>query len=209
MTNAQFAAFVNETDYLTTAEREMGSYLSSAGGFLHGVSWKHPRGPDDSITGKEDHPVVHVSFYDAVEYCNWLSKRTGRSFRLPTESEWERAARGRDGRKYPWGDTIDPGKANYKTGGGRTTPIGSYKNGKSKIGCYDMAGNVREWCADWYSMRPEAIDKDPKGPQDGSYRVVKGGSWLSDADMLKASIRSDVDPEQTADDLGFRIAVSP
>lgn len=209
VTNAQFAAFVRETGYLTTAEREMGSYVNSASGFLHGVSWKHPHGSDDSIAGKESYPVVHVSFYDAVEYCNWLSKRTGRNFRLPTEAEWERAARGKDGRIYPWGNAIDPGKANYKTGGGRTTPGGSYRKGKSKIGCYDMAGNVREWCADWYAMRPEVVHKDPKGSLEGNYRVVKGGSWLSDADMLRASARSDVDPEQTADDLGFRVATSP
>jgi len=207
VTNAQFAIFVREVGYLTTAEREMGSYLSSVGDFVNGVSWKCPSGPDDSIEGKETHPVVHISFYDAVEYCEWLSGRSGRIFRLPTEAEWERAARGKNGRKYPWGDVIDPGKANYTTGNGQTTPTGSYKKGKSKIGCYDMAGNVREWCADWYAMRPEVIYKDPKGPLVGSYRVVKGGSWLSNADMLRASARSDVDPEQTADDLGFRVAV--
>ena len=207
VTNAQFAAFVNETGYLSAAEREMGSYLSGAGDFVAGVSWKRPAGPEDSVQGKEDHPVVHVSFRDAVEYCKWLSGRSGRAFRLPTEAEWERAARSKDGRKYPWGGEIDPGKANYTTGSGRITPTGSYKKGRSKIGCYDMAGNVREWCADWYAMRPEIIYENPRGPSEGSYRVVKGGSWLSNADMLRASARSDVDPEQTADDLGFRVAV--
>jgi len=209
VTNAQFATFVNETGHLTTAEREMGSYLSKPGDFFPGASWNHPHGPEDSVVGKEDHPVVHVSFYDAVEYCKWLSRRSGRSFRLPTEAEWERAARGKDGRKYPWGDAIDPGRANYKTGGKWLTPTGAYEKGKSKIGCYDMAGNAREWCADWYAMRPEVVYKDPKGPGDGSYRVVKGGSWFSDANMLRTSARSDVDQEQTADDLGFRVAVSP
>ena len=207
VTNAQFAAFVRETGYLTTAEREMGSYLSSARDFVQDVSWEHPSGSEDNTAGKEEHPVVHVSFYDAVEYCKWLSGRTGRAFHLPSESEWEKAARGKDGRKYPWGGAIDPGKANYTTGSGQTTPTGSYKKGKSRIGCYDMAGNVREWCADWYAMRPEVVYKDPKGPIAGNYKVVKGGSWLSNADMLRASARSDVDPEQTADDLGFRVAV--
>jgi formylglycine-generating enzyme required for sulfatase activity len=209
VTNAQFAVFANETGHLTTAEREMASYLGSEGDFISGVSWKNPTGSNDSIKGKEDHPVVHVSFHDTVEYCKWLSGRTGRRFRLPTEAEWERAARGSDGRKYPWGDTADPGRANYRANGGGKTPAGSYKKGKSEIGCYDMAGNVREWCADWYSMRPEIVQKDPKGPSDGSYRVVRGGSFLSGADMLRASARSDVDPEQTADDLGFRVAVTP
>jgi len=204
-----FAAFVRETGYLTTAEREMGSYLSSAGDFVDDVSWKHPHGPGSSIEGKENHPVVHISFYDAVEYCKWLSGRTGRHFRLPTEAEWERAARGENGREYPWGNRIDPSKANYKTGSGQTTPVGSYKKGKSKIGCYDMAGNVREWCADWYSMKPEIVDKDPKGPSEGDYKVVKGGSFLSDANLLRAAARGDADPGQTADDLGFRVAVPP
>lgn len=206
VTNAQFSAFINETGYLTTAEREMGSYLSSAGDFVDGISWKHPSAPGSSMEGRGDYPVVHVSFYDAVEYCKWLSGRTGREFNLPTEAQWERSARGEDGRKYPWGDNIDPGKANYSTGNRQTTPTGSYRNGKSSIDCYDMAGNVREWCADWYAMRPENVFKNPKGPSDGSYKVVKGGSWLSNADMLRASARSDVDPEQTADDLGFRVA---
>lgn len=209
VTNAQFAAFVNQTGYITTAEREMGSYMSRIGDFVDGASWIHPYGPGSGIERKDDHPVVHISFYDAIEYCKWLSGRMGRFSRLPTEAEWERAGRGENGRKYPWGNEIDPGKANYRRGPGQTTPVHS-ESSKSKIGCYHMAGNVREWCADWYTMKPEVAEKDPTGPQEETgYKVVKGGSFLSDANLLRAPVRMDVEPEQTADDLGFRVAVSP
>ena len=117
--------------------------------------------------GKKDHPVVYVSFYDAVAYCNWRTKidKEGFEYRLPTEKEWEQAAQGPDGRIYPWGDEFDKNKCNtYESGIGDTTPVDKYPEGRSPYGCYDMAGNVWEWIDSWYDKKETA-------------KVLRGGSW--------------------------------
>ena len=155
-TVAQFAAFVQATGHRTTAEKNKSEY-----------TWRTPRGSGTSVASKSDHPVTQVSWDDAVAYCKWLSRSTGRSYRLPTIAEWEKAARGTDGRTYPWGNWPPNDQlCNFDHNVDDTTPVGRYPSGASPYGCLDMAGNVWEW----------TNEKD----SDGRY-WVKGGSWYSDA----------------------------
>jgi formylglycine-generating enzyme required for sulfatase activity len=134
---------------------------------------------------KDDHPVVNVSWNDVVAYCEWLSKETGYTVVLPTEAQWEKAARGTDGRMYPWGNDWDGSKCANSLGVWRflslkgTMPVGSYPEGASFYGVLDMAGNVCQWCSDWYDANyyKSSPDRNPTGPAGGQYRVLRGGSW--------------------------------
>jgi formylglycine-generating enzyme required for sulfatase activity len=158
---------------------------------------------------------VLVTVADALAYCEWLSEATERPVRLPTEAEWERAARGgAEGQPYPWGDELDPSRANYLPDPGLkpargTRPVGSYApNG---YGLFDVIGNVWEWVADWYA--PDAYSnapaRNPCGPPSGRMRIVRGGSWVaSDPDMLRCSHRHQLPPDTYSYSVGFRIACS-
>jgi sulfatase modifying factor 1 len=153
--------------------------------------------------GRRDHPVVVVSWRDAVAYCAWAGGR------LPTEAEWEKAARGGlEGKLYPWGDAADPGRANYDSPAG-TTPVGSYPpNG---YGLHDMAGNVWEWVADWYDAKYYASSPaaNPPGPAQGSVRVLRGGAWLLFAHFCRVAYRFRNSPDFRFPLVGFRLAVTP
>ena len=154
-------------------------------------------------------PVVGVSWYEASAYAKWLSKKIGKEYRLPTEAEWEKAARGTDGRTYPWGNKFDKNKCNsIESGLLRTSPVGIFPQGKSPYGCFDMAGNVREWCSDWYDEKyyEKSPAKNPEGPTTGEDRVLRGGFWIVDAGIVRAAYRLRFEPSYRWDDTGFRLS---
>jgi formylglycine-generating enzyme required for sulfatase activity len=154
-------------------------------------------------------PVVGVSWYEAVAYTKWLSQIRGSTYRLPTEAEWEKAARGTDGRDYPWGNKFDKNKCNcLEMELGRTNPVGIFLEGQSPYGCFDMAGNVWEWCSDWYEKKyyEKSPDKNPIGPKDGVYRVLRGGSWFFSGRDVRSAIRGRFVPFDRGDYAGFRLA---
>jgi formylglycine-generating enzyme required for sulfatase activity len=172
----------------------------AAGGF---GQWKNPEGWDDQIQ-HPNRPVTGVSWHEASAYAAWAGCR------LPTEAEWERAARGPEGRKFPWGnDQINPSLANYGASKiGSATPVGVYPRGATPDGILDMAGNVWEWCQDWWSDAYTADDvTNPTGPQKGDRRVVRGGCWFLDSRYCRCACRYRVLPPGRYVNLGFRLVV--
>ena len=169
----------------------------------------------------DDHPVIYISHAEAVKFCDWLSRQEKRKYRLPTEAEWEYAARGCDGRNFPWGNRLDSGeRANFADvnkklpwaeptidcGFAETSPVGSFPRGASPFGLEDMAGNVWEWCLDCLVPYPGKERANPRGPMGGTRQIYRGGSWKSRIASLRTTTRASNSPAYSANDVGFRIA---
>jgi formylglycine-generating enzyme required for sulfatase activity len=166
------------------------------------------REPNDWQTqlGKLDHPVVRVSWHDAVAYAAWLSERTGERWWLPTEAEWEKAARGTDGQIYPWGDAFDTTRCNTsESGKSGTTPVGTYPAGASPYGAQDLAGNVWEWTGSRYLSYPYTTSFGREDLKSTGSRVLRGGSWVNDARKARAAYRVNLQPWLFSEHLGFRV----
>lgn len=152
-------------------------------------------------------PVVEITWHDASEFCGWLTEKSGQNIRMPTEAEWEKAARGTDARKYPWGNENPTCRlANYHGCVGETSLVGNYPAGASPFGALDMAGNVWEWVADWYLQDyfRQSTYKNPQGPDSGIHRVFRGGSWGSNNIYLRVSSRQRANPGDSHITNGFR-----
>ena len=181
------------------SEAEWARFLSETGVDEVPAHWR-ALGPP---RGLANHPVHGVSWQGVLLYAEWLSERTGTAFRVPTEAEWERAARGRDARAYPWGDDFSAGRCNTREGGiGGTTPIGVYPDGASPCGALDLSGNVEELVADLYRPYPGSRFEDPDY---GSYRMTRGGVWSLDGDLARCDRRHGT---AFAGPTGFRLARS-
>jgi formylglycine-generating enzyme required for sulfatase activity len=185
VTNLEYYAFVYNTGYRVPR---------SWGGFHYNEEYTH-------------HPVTDVSKLDAIAYCEWLSKETGMTFRLPTEAEWERAARGIDGRIYPWGDVFDPWRCNtVESAKGITTPVGSYSySGDSPSGAADMAGNVWEWTSSMLYPYPYDPTDGREDCKAGEKCVVRGGAWYYSRKLARCAAREGMLPEVISTSIGFRV----
>jgi formylglycine-generating enzyme required for sulfatase activity len=216
VTNGEFAAFITaHPGYITQAENVGVGWVYDPGTQdfkkVAGADWQHPDGPGSLYANYDQHPVVQVSWDEAAAYCAWVGRR------LPTEAEWEKAARGVDGRVYPWGSTWDtterPARMDYDHQGKAmgTARIGGFPGGRSPYGAEEMLGSVFQWVADWYDDHyyQTAPAVNSPGPPTGTYKVFRGGSWASLQSYLHTAWRVAQRPTYTSNTVGFRCARNP
>ncbi|MBT8362238.1 MAG: SUMF1/EgtB/PvdO family nonheme iron enzyme [Deltaproteobacteria bacterium] len=208
VTNAEYKLFLAADGYKNK------SYWTEAGWQEICIKQDKPRLWHDDRYNKPNQPVIGLSWYACVAYCRWLSRETGRLIRLPTEAEWEKAARGIDGRTYPWGDEFEAVRLNAREGNQKvctTTPIGIYQSGKSPFGLFDCSGNVWEWCATrWKKPYPYLADKkewDSEYLEGQNLRVLRGGSWNYKAEATRCANRFKFQPYGWTERGGFRFVV--
>jgi len=226
----QFAAFVKDSGYKTEAEKAGWVYgmdirdEKPASKVINGVSWRNP-----IYDRKGDHPVVQVYWNDAKAFCDWLSKKSGKTVTLPTEAQWEYACRAGTKTAYPWGGNPDDGKGwancadqtikkkfananawmtffSWDDGFVFTSPVGSFK--PNAFGLYDMIGNAGQWCADRHGKYKEGAATDPTGADTGDRRVVRGGSWDGGPSVCRSAYRITFFSPVGLGGYGFRVAVS-
>jgi formylglycine-generating enzyme required for sulfatase activity len=204
VTNAQFRPFVEGDGYTNRA------YWTEAG-----WQWREeenitqPAYWNDATWNGDAQPVVGVSWYEAVAYAHWLSVQTGYDYRLPTEAQWEKAARGTDGRIYPWGDAWHLERLNSGKVVGHTTPVGSYPAGASPYGALDMAGNVWEWCAtEWRKEYPYTLEDEWSTAylEGDAARTIRGGSWYNEPKYVRGAFRNSFNPRNRNINNGLRVA---
>lgn len=210
VTVQEFKAFVDATNYITDAEKEGNSVIwgKSFWELKVGTDWRC------DVTGKlrsnneYNHPVIRVSWNDAVAYCNWFAQTTGKKYRLPTESEWEYAARGgslTQKFKYAGSNNLDEVAWYDENSGNKTHPVGQKK--PNELGLYDMSGNVWEWCQDWHGVYSSSAQTNPIGAVSGSDRIYRGGDWLLNRLNCRVSWRSYSPPSSHIYIIGFRLAL--
>jgi len=213
-TNAMFARFVEDKGYQTLKwweDARKAGYWEPSKGFRWG---NLPRSWSNERFSGANQPVVSVSWYEAVAYCRWLTAtlNDGYEYRLPTEAEWEFAARGREARSYAWGNDWIKGRANSsELNLKRTTPVGLFSDGATPEGILDLTGNVWEWCSDWfgkkeYARRVGQVVCNPQGPDKGASKVLRGGSWGSSTEWVRCASRSNRRVAGASGTYGFRVA---
>jgi formylglycine-generating enzyme required for sulfatase activity len=231
ITNDEFAAFVEDTGYVTEAEKLGSGRIARDRGFGYypGFNWREWNAQGSNLEGRGRQPVVQVSWNDALSYCRWLSEKTGHPYRLPTEAEWEYACRGGTQTRYWWGDSFDQTKVNTmgmwissseepwpKEGHTLTTEVDAYT--PNPFGLHDMIGNLWEWVADYaaddYYLQlvrlKESPAVDPQGPANGINRSMRGGGWHAIAPRCRCAYRYTQDPPSyRSDHTGFRVVRTP
>jgi len=182
----------------------MGRYVVTFEQYDHFAKATEKKLPGACGWGRGSRPIMKVSWHDAVAYAQWLSDATGENFRLPTEAEWEYACRAGTKTDYSFGENITKAQVNFNRIKNKTMPVGSYQ--PNSFGLYEMHGNVWEWSADWYGKYPSGKVRDPKGPDTGEMRVLRGGSWFVNAWYTRSGSRACDTPEERDHSRGFRLA---
>jgi formylglycine-generating enzyme required for sulfatase activity len=224
VTVAQFRRFVEETEYRTDADKDPRCVASVPWQEMFGSRPAKPSWRNPGFDQADDHPVVMVSWRDAMALCQWLSSKEGQAYRLPTEAEWEYACRAGTATRYWSGENdwtlcsaanvcgrtypFDAASVSWDDGYAFTSPSGSFAS--NAFGLFDMHGNVWEWCSDWYDREyyRKSPGKDPQGPSSGDCRVIRGGSFGSFPVCARSANRGSYDPHVAMPENGFRVAMS-
>ncbi len=226
VTVAQFKEFIEASAYQTDAEKANSSIILDGNEWKEkaGINWRHGALGNEWKAFEYNHPVLHVSWNDAVTYCKWISKKSGKLFRLPTEAEWEYACRAGAATPFTTGDNLTTEQANYdgnysynKNNKGiyrkNTVAVDSFQ--PNAFGLYNMHGNVWEWCSDWYGdnyymeCNAKGTVENPRGPETGSHRVLRGGCWRGDAGACRSANRNCYPPGGRRSGVGFRLVFVP